>query len=167
MQYQGQWPSVSGAAGTGPGMYLDPDSGLYLPQGTALAGAGRRTGAWCLSVVLPVVTLFVGYLVWGLIAWGRGQTPALQVLGMRCWRPGPGRRASWGWMAVREVLGTTVEGVLGPVTLALSFILMLTSPQRRCLHDMVAGTVVLYDPTGALRGARTAPGAGETAEWRS
>jgi uncharacterized RDD family membrane protein YckC len=132
------------------GLYFDQESGLYLPAGTQLASSGRRIGAWFLSFVLSIVTLGIGYLIWGAIVWSRGQTPALQVLGMRCWRPETGRVAGWWWMALREVIGSLVDGVLSFVTLVVSFILMLATRERRCLHDMVAGTVVLYDPAKRL-----------------
>lgn len=97
------------------------------------------------------MTLGIGYVIWGVIVWSRGQTPALQVLGMRCWRPETGRVAGWWWMALREIIGSVVEGILSLITLIISFILMLATRERRCLHDMVAGTVVLYDPGKRLR----------------
>jgi uncharacterized RDD family membrane protein YckC len=131
-------------------MYFDQESGLMLPQGVQLASVGRRIGAYFLAIPLAIVTLFIGYIIWGLIAWGNGQTPALQVLGMRCWRPEDGRVAGWGWMALREIVGRIVEGILSFITLLISFILMLTRPDRRCLHDLIAGTVVLYDPNKVL-----------------
>jgi uncharacterized RDD family membrane protein YckC len=131
-------------------MYLDQASGLILPEGVQLASVGRRIGAWFLAIPLAVVTLGIGYLVWGLVVWSRGQTPALQVLGMRCWRPETGRPASWGWMALREIVGRIAEGILSIITLLISFILMLTSKERRCLHDLIAGTVVLHDPNKVL-----------------
>jgi uncharacterized RDD family membrane protein YckC len=133
-----------------PGMYLDPESGLMLPMGTALAGHGRRIGAYFLGILLAFVTLGIGYAIWGLIVWGNGQTPALQVLGMRCWRPEDGRVASWGWMAMREIIGRIVDGILWIITGLVSFILFLTRQDRRALHDLVAGTVVLHDPNGVL-----------------
>jgi uncharacterized RDD family membrane protein YckC len=131
-------------------MYLDQASGLVLPDGVQLASVGRRIGAYFLAVPLVIVTLGIGYLIWGLIVWGGGQTPALQVLGMRCWRPESGRVAGWWWMALREIIGRLVEGLLFVFTELLSFILMLTSKERRCLHDLVAGTVVLHDPNKVL-----------------
>lgn len=132
------------------GMYFDQASGLMLPQGTVLAGVGRRIGAYFLAIPLAIITLGIGYLIWGLVVWGRGQTPAFQVLGMRCWRPETGRIAGWWWMALREIIGRLVEGLLAIITLLLSFILMLTSKERKSLHDMIAGTVVLHDPNKVL-----------------
>jgi uncharacterized RDD family membrane protein YckC len=133
-----------------PGLYFDPASGLNLPQGTQLASVGRRIGAFFLAIPLSIVTLFIGYVIWGLIVWGRGQTPALQVLGMRCWRPETGRVANWGWMALREIIGRIVENILSLITELVSLILFLSTKERRSLHDLVAGTVVLHDPNKVL-----------------
>ena len=133
------------------GMYVDQMSGLALPDGVQLASSGRRIGAFFLSIPLAIVTLGIGYAIWGLIVWGRGQTPALQVLGMRCWRPETGRVAGWGWMLLRETIGRIVENILSIFTEVLSLILMLSRPDRKTLHDMVAGTVVLYDPDKVLQ----------------
>ena len=102
----------------------------------------------------PIITLGIGYIIWGLIIWGRGQTPALQVLGMRCWRPETRRVASWGWMALREIVGRIVEGILSIITLLTSFILMCAGRERRTLHDYIAGTVVLRDPNRILANPR-------------
>ena len=142
----GQMPAAAVPAG----MYFDQHSALTLPEGTQLASAGRRIGAFFLAIPLSIVTLGIGYLIWGAIVWGNGQTPALQVLGMRCWRPDSGRVAGWWWMALREIIGGFVEGLIAPFTNLLSFILMLATKERRCLHDMIAGTVVLHDPGKVL-----------------
>jgi uncharacterized RDD family membrane protein YckC len=120
-----------------------------LPPGVELASAGRRIGAYFLALPLALVTLGIGYIIWGLIAWGNGTTPALQVLGMRCWKTDRREVASWGTMALREIIGRLVEAILF-ITELVSFILMLTRPDRRCLHDLVAGTVVVHDPNKVL-----------------
>jgi uncharacterized RDD family membrane protein YckC len=140
-----------------PGMYFDQASGLMLPQGVALASSGRRIGAYFLAIPLAIVTLGIGYLIWGLIVWANGQTPALQLLGMRCWRPEDGRVAGFWWMALREIVGRIVDGILSIITYLVSFIFMLTRPDRRTLHDLIAGTVVLYDPSKVLAGQPPQP----------
>jgi len=133
-----------------PGMYFDQASGLVLPQGVELASSGRRIGAYFLAIPLAIVTLGIGYVIWGLIVWANGQTPALQVLGMRCWRPEDGRVPGFWWMALREVVGRLLESIVWVITSTVSFIFMLTRPDRRCIHDLIAGTVVLYDPNKVL-----------------
>jgi uncharacterized RDD family membrane protein YckC len=131
-------------------MYLDAESGLMLPQGTELASVGRRIGAWFLAIPLAIVTLGIGYIIWGLIVWGNGQTPALQVLGMRCWRPETNRVPGFWYMALREVVGRFLEGILSLITEITSFVLMLAGRERKTIHDYIAGTVVLHDPNKIL-----------------
>ncbi len=131
-------------------MYLDQASGLVLPQGVQLASISRRIGAYFLAIPLAIGTLGIGYVIWGLIVWGRGQTPAQQVLGMRCWRPETQRVATWSWMALREIVGSIAEGILSFISQIISFILMLTGKERKCLHDHIAGTVVVHDPNKLL-----------------
>jgi uncharacterized RDD family membrane protein YckC len=138
--------------GGGGDLYRDPISGLMLPRGTKLAGIGRRTGAWFLGFALFFVTLGVGYVIWGLLVWAGGQTPALQVLGMRCYRPEDARVPGWWWMALREVAGQVVEGLVFPFTALVSFALFAARRDRRSLHDLMAGTVVLHDPGRVLAG---------------
>ena len=127
-----------------------PAPGLQLPPGVELASTGRRIGAWFLSILLLIVTLVIGYIVWGLIAWGKGTTPALQTLGMKCYLPDSGRKPGFWRMALREVVGRIVDGVLSIITLLVSFIMFLTSEKRQSLHDLVGGTIVVYDPNKVL-----------------
>jgi uncharacterized RDD family membrane protein YckC len=142
-------PPGQGGALAG-GVYQDPTSGLVLPQGTTLASSGRRIGAFFLAIPLSIVTLFIGYIIWGLIAWSKGTSPALQVLGMRVWRPETQTRASFGYMALRDIVGRIVDGILSIITELISFIFMLSRPDRKTLHDLIAGTVVVHDPNKVL-----------------
>ncbi len=142
-----------------PGMYYDQLSGLVLPQGTQLATAGRRIGSWFLAILLAIATLGIGYVIWGLIAWGKGQTPTQQVLGMQSWKPQTGTNATWGTMFLRE-LGYAVLGWI-PFAQLVSFIMFLASKERRALHDHIAGTIVLHDPNKVLR--PVAPSQGQLA----
>ena len=150
-------PYASGPPGAPPmppygggGTYLDPQSGLVLPNGLPLASHGRRIGAFFLAIPLTIVTLGIGYVIWGLILWPRGQTPTYQVLNMRCWRPETNEVPGFWWMALREIIGRFLDGVLSLITELTSFILFLATRERKSLHDYVAGTVVLYDPDNRL-----------------
>jgi uncharacterized RDD family membrane protein YckC len=131
-------------------MYFDQLSGLNLPDGTQLASVGRRIGAFFLAIPLIIVTLGIGYVVWGLIVWGNGQTPALQVLGMRAWRPETNKVAGFWFMALRETVGRIVDHILGLITEITSFVLFVAGKKHQALHDLIAGTVVLYDPDKVL-----------------
>jgi uncharacterized RDD family membrane protein YckC len=142
-------PYVPMAAGQG--FHLDPASGLELPDGVELASIGRRIGAYFLAIALAIVTLGIGYVIWGLVLWGRGTTPALKVLGMQCWRPDTKQVPGFWRMVLRDVVGRIAEGILSIITLLVSFILFVTGKERKSLHDIIGGTVVLYDPQGTLR----------------
>lgn len=121
-----------------------------LPPGVTLAPVGRRIGAYFLSILLAIVTLGIGYVIWGLIVWRRGTTPALSVLKMRCVKTDTGAKATFGTMALREIVGRILEGILSWITELVSLILFLSRDDHRCIHDLVAGTVVVYDPEGRL-----------------
>ena len=131
-----------------PAAYGTP--GLVLPPGVALASRGRRVGAFFLSILLSIVTLGIGYLIWGLIVWGKGTSPALQVLGMRAWKPADGRPATWGTMALRNIVGGIVQGILSLITELISFVLFLTDDQNRTIPDRIGGTVIVHDPNKVL-----------------
>jgi uncharacterized RDD family membrane protein YckC len=121
-----------------------------LPAGVTLAPVGRRVGAYFLSILLVIVTLVIGYVIWGLLVWRRGTTPALSVLKMRCVKVGTGTKATFGTMALREIVGRILESILSWITGLISLILFLSRDDHRCLHDLVGGTVVVYDPEGRL-----------------
>jgi uncharacterized RDD family membrane protein YckC len=127
------------------GMYFDHKSRLTLPQGVQPRSIGRVIAAYTLAVLLFIVTLGVGYIIWSLVAWGSGQTPAQRLFGLRCWRPATGRPASRGQMALRQASGLLFNGEL----LAGVFILLI-EPGRTSVGDYLIGTVVLYDPHDAL-----------------
>ncbi|MGI8881711.1 MAG: RDD family protein [Jatrophihabitans sp.] len=136
--------------GVPPGMYYDPQTELTLPNGVQLASHGRRIGAYFLAIPLAIVTLGIGYLIWGLIVWGKGTSPALQVLGMKVWRPQENRPASWGSMALRNIVGGILQGILGFITGLVSLVLFLSGNQRKTIPDHIASTVVVYDPNKIL-----------------
>ncbi|HET6877768.1 MAG TPA: RDD family protein [Jatrophihabitans sp.] len=152
-QQQYGYPSAPPAPPTpvGPGgLVLDPGSGLYIPYGTELASVGRRIGAYFLAIPLFIVTLGIGYIIWGAILWAQGTSPALKVLGMRVWQIDAGKVPGWGRMALRDIVGRFVDGVLGFITELTSFVLFASSDKRQSLHDLVASTTVLYDPNKVL-----------------
>jgi uncharacterized RDD family membrane protein YckC len=120
-----------------------------LPPGVVVATTGRRIGAYFLAIPLMIVTLVIGYFIWGLIAWGKGTTPALQVLGMKVWDTETNRPPTWGKMALREVVGAYIcEGICIIVGI-VSFIMFL-GDDRQAIHDKVAKTIVLHDPNKVL-----------------
>ncbi|HEX6520018.1 MAG TPA: RDD family protein [Streptosporangiaceae bacterium] len=140
----GQYPQGAVPAG----MYYDERSGLLLPNGTELASIGRRIGAYFLALPLMLITLIIGYWIWGIILWSKGKSPALSVLGMQVWKVDDQQPATFGTMALRDIIGRIVEGIT-PVNL-VSFIMFCAGKERKAIHDMIGGTVVLYDPNKVL-----------------
>ena len=47
------------------------------------ASLGRRIGSLGLTVLLLIGTLVVGWLVWSVLEWRHGRTPAYRLLGLR------------------------------------------------------------------------------------
>ena len=82
------------------------------PPGVILSSSMRRLGAHLLDGLLCFATCFIGWLVWSLIVYGRGQTPGKQLLGMRVAIMTTGTKAGWGRMFVREYLAKFLIGVL-------------------------------------------------------
>lgn len=143
-QYQ-QYPPQQG--------YGQPVNQIVLPEGIALAEVGTRLGGFLLDIVLMVVTLGIGWMIWSLIAWGGGQTPAKQILKMRCVNPRTGMPATWGTMFLREFVGRyLLFGLIGGLTFGIgSFVLtfmLLWDKKHQQLWDKVASTVVVSDPGG-------------------
>lgn len=107
---------------------------------------GDVNGLSTLAVVLLAVAAFTtagGIFVtfWSLV----GQTPGMRFLGIRIVVAGSSsseigfRRALERWLAVPLAL----------LPLGLGFLAILVSPNRRGLHDAIAGTEVIYDETSA------------------
>jgi len=94
--------------------------------------------------LLVVVTLFIGWLVWSMILWSEGQSPAKKLMGMRCVKSDTGQPATWGTMFLREIVG---KGIIGGITFGLtslaSIFMILFGSERRGVWDHVAGTVVV------------------------
>ena len=120
-----------------------------LPPGTELASAGKRIGTVLLEIVLAVITLVIGYIIWTLIVWGRGQTPGKQLTGMRIYHLQNQRAASWGQMFVRQFLGGIVNSIFY-IGLIVSVVFLFTDPLRRTVPDRIAGTIELNDPNKVL-----------------
>jgi uncharacterized RDD family membrane protein YckC len=120
-----------------------------IPAGLVLASPARRLGQHLLEFLLIIVTLGIGWVVWSLIVWGDGQTPAMKLLKIRVVKPSTGQTASWGTMLLREFVGKfIIFGVLSLipfVSLILSFMLLWDS-KRQELWDKIAGTIVINDP---------------------
>ena len=118
-----------------------------MPAGTDLASPWLRLGAYLLDVLLLVVTLIIGWIIWTLIVWKDGQSPAKRLLGMRVVVKSTGRTATWGKMFLREFV---MRGLLIPIVavptcgvLSIVAVLMIFSAYHETLWDKWSGTLVV------------------------
>ena len=123
-----------------------------LPPSVKISSPMRRFGAWALDLVLLIVTLFIGWLIWSLIVWGRGQSPGKQLLGMRVIRSDTHRVVSWGRMALREIVCKGVIGFAASVTVVgfVLYLWLLWDNETQELWDKMASTIVVDDSQRAL-----------------
>lgn len=122
---------------------------FQLPPGVELAPTGRRVGAFFLMIPLYIVTLAVGYVIWGAVKWSSGTSPALSLLKMRVVDAETGQPVTWGGMFVRDFLGGIVQALFG-VMYIVSFVMFLSGDRHQSIQDKVGKTVVVYDPNGVL-----------------
>ena len=118
--------------------------------GVGLSNVGMRLGAFLLDVLLAIVTLFIGWLIWSLIIWGRGQTPGKQLLNMRVVKKDTGQAASWGTMFLREIPCKFIIGLVASITIFIVYLWPLWDKENQELWDKMVDTVVVDDPDGVL-----------------
>ncbi|GAA0582308.1 hypothetical protein GCM10010172_79260 [Paractinoplanes ferrugineus] len=114
----------------------------------ALVSAAGRLGARLLDTLLLVVTFGIGWLIWSMVTWSNGQTPAKQLLGQVVADANTGEAFDWGRMALRCFV---IEGLLGMLLNAVSCgiyfwvdALMVFGDRQRTLHDRMAGSIVRH-----------------------
>jgi uncharacterized RDD family membrane protein YckC len=121
-----------------------------LPPGIRLSSPARRVAEPVVELLFLVVTLYVGWLIWELVVFRRGQTPAKQLLGMRVVSLESSRSAGWGTMFVREIVGKPLVALFAPVTLGLVLLWFLWDDANQELWDKMVGTIVVDDRYGQL-----------------
>ncbi len=161
------WQAAGQPAGPPPGFYPAPAGYmavpsppaqpllLPLPPGTQLSSHGKRFGAYLLDGVLMVFTFGIGWLIWALIRWSEGQTPAKQLLNMRVIKVDRMRVASWGDMFVRDFLTKgLLVALLGLATCGIghlvAILMIFAGTNRQALWDRMCNTFVVDDPHGVL-----------------
>ena len=138
-----------------------PAQNTPLPPGVVVSSAGKRLGGYLLEVLLVIVTLILGWIIWSLIVWGNSTSPAKQLLKMKVVKKDTGLRASYGTMALRELVGKwlivniVIGSICGIVSLVLDFML-LWDKDRQELWDKIAGTIVVDDPGDVISKASPA-----------
>ena len=117
-----------------------------MPPGVHLSSPARRFGGYLLEGILAGVTLIIGWVVWSFVVYGRGQTPAKQLLGMRAVDLRTGEHATWGRMFVREIVAKPLVGLVSWVTLGIANFWLIWDSRNQELWDKIVGTVVVNDP---------------------
>ena len=73
-------------------------------QGLRIASPQHRLGGYALDAILAVLTCGIGWIIWSLVIWKDGLTPAKQILKMRVISKTNFKPATWGNMAIRQFL---------------------------------------------------------------
>ena len=127
----------------------------------------HRLGGIVLDTVLAVCTLLVGWCIWSLFLWNRGQTPGKQLLKMRAYDSKTVRPVKWLRMLKRQFLipfgllliVSIINGFLSdagyPDSVVLGIALwgysiadalwIFKNGERRRLLDHMAGTVIVNE----------------------
>jgi uncharacterized RDD family membrane protein YckC len=120
--------------------------------GFRYASFQHRLGAYALDAVLAVVTLGIGWLIWSLIVWSEGQTPAKKILKIRVRHFETGAVATWGHMAVRELLvpvtvmiaSSLTSGIAAVAWIVIEIVFYFTK-NCRTLRDLWVKTAVINE----------------------
>jgi len=120
--------------------------------GFRYASFQHRLGAIALDTVLSVLTLGIGWLIWSFIVWGEGQTPAKKILKLRTRHFETGAVATWGHMAVRELLipitvviaANLTAGIAAVAWIVIEIVFYFTK-NNRTLRDIWVKTVVINE----------------------
>ncbi len=125
-----------------------------------LATFQHRLGAISLDCALAFLTLWIGWMIWSLVVWGKGQTPGKQILKIRVYAADTQRPATWGHMAVREfllmlalgigfgVLNLVTFGIIGSLAIIAWYVLEIVwyfTKGSRTLRDIVVKTLVVNE----------------------
>jgi uncharacterized RDD family membrane protein YckC len=91
-------------------------------------------------------------MIWSFVVWGEGQTPAKKILKMRTVNATTGNAASWGHMAIRELLIPLTIYISAVITGGLSAIVWITleivfyfTKQSRTLRDLWVKTAIVNE----------------------
>jgi uncharacterized RDD family membrane protein YckC len=127
-----------------------------MTAGITTTSARKRLAGFLLDVVLLVAALGIGYLVWALILYRSGRSPAKQLLGMRVIKLKDDRPAGWWRMVWREIAKLVM------LTVLVSAFWILWDYDNQELWDKFAETLVVDWPPNVPVPSVT-PAAGEPA----
>ena len=112
----------------------------------------HRLGAYALDWGLALLTLGIGWLIWSMIVWPEGQTPAKKILKLRTINVVTKQPATWGHMSIREFLIPFTVFIAASATGALAWAAWITVEicfyflkGKRTLRDYWVKTVVVNE----------------------
>ncbi len=126
---------------------------MGMAVGVHVSSRARRLGGFLLGAALFVVTLGVGYVVWSLIVWRDGTTPAKKLLHMTVVSTETGQPATWECLVIREgvakflLCGMVIGSLLPGIGFALCA-LPIFGGARQTVWDKMTTTLVVDDPAG-------------------
>ena len=104
-----------------------------------LATPQHRLAAVAVDIGLIFATSFIGWGIWSLIVWAKGQTPGKQLLKVRVLNEPTGKPATWGHMLTRQVL--IGWALAAPYSVAYGF--YVTNFNQAALFGLVACVLLL------------------------
>jgi hypothetical protein len=112
----------------------------------------HRLGAYALDWGLALLTLGIGWLIWSMIVWPEGQTPAKKILKLRTINVVTKQPATWGHMSIREFLIPFTVFIAASATGALAWAAWITVEicfyflkGKRTLRDYWVKTVIVNE----------------------
>ena len=114
---------------------------------TFLVEGERAFKTVLIAVGAVSLVMVLGYVVWWLIALGRGQTPGKQLVGIRVIKTN-GEPSGWGYTFVREfiikgLLGGLLSSITGGVYWVIDHLWPLWDGNSQALHDKMMSTLVV------------------------
>ena len=130
--------------------YIDPLRESVGPM--RYASFQHRLGAYALDIAISALTFGIGWLVWSFIVWGDGQTPGKKILKIRVRNFDTGAVATWGHMAVRELLVPLAVAIAVGLTSGLAAVAWIVleivfyyTKNNRTLRDYWVKTAVINE----------------------
>jgi hypothetical protein len=110
----------------------------------------RRFTAWVLEIVLISGTAYIGWFIWSLITWGKGQTPAQNLLRLISINESTGAPAKRPQMFIRFFLIFTAYWI---AYFAVSNIAYAINPSGILLATgiLIVLAIQLFDVSGIVR----------------
>ena len=130
--------------------YIDPLRESVGPM--RYASFEHRLGAYALDIAISALTFGIGWLIWSFIVWGEGQTPGKKILKIRVRNFDTGAVATWGHMAVRELLVPLAVAIAVGLTSGLAAVAWVVleivfyyTKNNRTLRDYWVKTAVINE----------------------